>query len=71
MAGTVKTPDELVDVYTEWINTYPRCVMLIDPFRYAVRFKMFLNILFRKKKHMFRINYHYLVYVIEYPIGAI
>ncbi len=38
MAGTVKTPDELVDVYTEWINTYPRCVMLIDPFRYAVRF---------------------------------
>jgi hypothetical protein len=39
MTGTIKSPDELVDVYTELIDTYPRCIMLIDPFRYAVRFK--------------------------------
>ncbi len=38
MAGVTKPPDELADVYTEWIHAYPRCIMLIDPFRYAVKF---------------------------------
>ncbi|CAF3065648.1 unnamed protein product [Rotaria socialis] len=33
--GLLKTPDELVDTYADWIEAYPRCIMLIDPFRYA------------------------------------
>ncbi|CAF2573323.1 unnamed protein product [Rotaria sp. Silwood2] len=33
--GVVKSPDELVDIYADLIDTYPRCIMLIDPFRYA------------------------------------
>ncbi|CAF3465212.1 unnamed protein product [Rotaria sp. Silwood1] len=33
--GVVKSPDELVDVYVDLIDTYSRCIMLIDPFRYA------------------------------------
>ena len=37
MTGVIKSPEELVDVYTEWIDTYPRCIMLMDPFRHAVR----------------------------------
>ncbi len=41
ITGVIKSPDELVDVYTEWIDAYPRCIMLIDPFRYAVRLRMF------------------------------
>ncbi|CAF1111624.1 unnamed protein product [Adineta steineri] len=35
MAGVTKSPDELADTYTEWINAYPRCIMIIDPFRHA------------------------------------
>jgi hypothetical protein len=37
ITGVIKSPDELADVYAEWIDAYPRCIMLIDPFRYAVR----------------------------------
>ena len=37
MSGVTKTPDELADTYYEWINIYPRCIMLIDPLRYAVK----------------------------------
>ncbi|CAF3868768.1 unnamed protein product [Rotaria sordida] len=34
-SGVIKSSDELVDVYADLINSYPRCIMLIDPFRYA------------------------------------
>ncbi|UJR32187.1 hypothetical protein I4U23_019651 [Adineta vaga] len=34
-SGLTKAPDDLADLYAEWIITYPRCIMLIDPFRYA------------------------------------
>lgn len=33
--GSIKSADELADVYTELLDAYPRCTMLIDPFRYA------------------------------------
>jgi hypothetical protein len=49
MTGAPKSPDELVDIYTEWINAYPRCIMLIDPFRYAVKIFIF----FFSKKNIY------------------
>ncbi|KAF4084372.1 hypothetical protein AMELA_G00127880 [Ameiurus melas] len=33
MAGTMKSPDELVDMFVGLINKYPAIVALIDPFR--------------------------------------
>ncbi|CAF0932285.1 unnamed protein product [Adineta ricciae] len=34
-SGMTKAPDDLADLYAEWILNYPRCIMLIDPFRYS------------------------------------
>ena len=37
IAGTLKSPDELVEVYESLIKKYPAICALIDPFRKEVR----------------------------------
>lgn len=39
MAGSLKSPDELVDMLVGLISKYPAIVALIDPFRKEVRFR--------------------------------
>lgn len=36
MAGTLKSPDELVEMFVGLISKYPAIVALIDPFRKEV-----------------------------------